>query len=72
MLLRRIALAATANGVTASTESLLCDEAAQTSSVALILRVASETPRDATRRMRRPTFIFPRVDLSFNGRGPQS
>ena len=26
---------------------------------------------DATRRIRR-AFIFPRVDLNFNGRGPQS
>ena len=27
---------------------------------------------DATRRMMRPAFIFPRFDLNFNGRGPQS
>ena len=45
--------------------SRCCDGAAQTSSVALILR-------DATRRMRRLAFISPRVDLNFNGRGPQS
>jgi len=29
-------------------------------------------PRDATRRMRRPALILPRVDLNFIGRGPQS
>ena len=29
-------------------------------------------PRDATRRMRRPAFIFPRVDSNFNGLGPHS
>ena len=27
---------------------------------------------DATRRMMRPEFISPRVDLNFKGRGPQS
>ena len=57
----------------AATESLprrsrCCQGAAQTSSVALILCVASR--RDALNE--EPALISPRVDLNFNGRGPQS
>ena len=46
--------------------SRCCDGAAQTSSVALILRVAFS---DATRRTRRPALISPRVDLNYGARG---
>ena len=50
--------------------SLCCDGAAQTSSVALILRVASR--RDALNEEPASLSLVLLVDLNFNGRGPQA
>ena len=69
LMVRAALLRRSCDGVAAATESLLRDGDAQTSSVALILRVASR--RDALNE--EPASFSPaRVDLNFNGRGPQS
>ena len=73
LMVRAALLRRSCDGVATATPSLLrrsrcCDGAAQTSSVALILRVVS--PRDAQNEA--SIHLIPRVDLNFNGRGPQS
>ena len=67
LMLRAALLRRSCNGVAAPTESLLRRSCADQFRRAHSARRIS----DATRRMR-PAFIFPRVDLNFNGRGPQS